>query len=143
MNLELENKLSWSLLSLRLGVFVVMFMWTLDKFLNIDHAKAVFQHFYFLSNIPDRAMYLLAGLEMLILLGFLLAAKRGLTYGLVFLLHLVSTLSSFHQYLDPWKSPNLLFFAAWPMLGACFTLYILRGYDNRFSIEKRSTRARF
>ena len=34
------------LLLLRLGVFVVMFMWTLDKFLNPNHAAAIFDKFY-------------------------------------------------------------------------------------------------
>lgn len=28
----LEQRIQWSLLSLRVGVFIVMLMWTLDKF---------------------------------------------------------------------------------------------------------------
>jgi hypothetical protein len=46
----------------------------------------------------------------------------------VLLLHAVSTFSSYRQYLDPFN--NLLFFAAWPMLAACFTLYTLRDLDT-------------
>jgi len=50
-------------------------------------------------------------------------------------LHAVSTLSSFKQYLAPFDGPNLLFFAAWPMLAACFALFILRDLDKKWSVE--------
>jgi hypothetical protein len=30
--------------------------------------------------------------------------------------------------------PNILFFAAWPMLGACFALYYLRDHDTLWSL---------
>ena len=42
-----EKRLRISLLLLRLGVFVVMFVWTLDKFVAPDHAARVF------DRIPD------------------------------------------------------------------------------------------
>ncbi len=47
---------------------------------------------------------------------------------LVMLMCAVSTFSSYRQYLDPFD--NLLFLAAWPMLGACFALYTLRDLDT-------------
>lgn len=52
--------------------------------------------------------------------------KRYLSTILV--LHAGSTLSSFGKYLDPFN--NLLFFTAWPMLAACFVLYLLKDYDT-------------
>lgn len=52
----------------------------------------------------------------------------------VLLLHGISTLSSYRQYLDPFN--NLLFFAAWPMLAACFALYLLRG--PRYAVDRGS-----
>ncbi|GAL25194.1 hypothetical protein JCM19239_5084 [Vibrio variabilis] len=33
---------------------------------------------------------------------------------------------------------NLLFFAAWPMLAACYLLYILKDYD-RFTLGSEKT----
>jgi hypothetical protein len=33
-----DKRLQWSLLLLRLTVFLVMFMWTIDKFVNPGHA---------------------------------------------------------------------------------------------------------
>lgn len=58
---------------------------------------------------------------------------KRLVYGLVLALHAVSTFSAFRQYLDPFS--NLLFFAAWPMLAACFALYYLRDLDTLWTVD--------
>jgi len=42
---------------LRLGVFVVMFMWTLDKFLNPKHAAAVFDKFYHIQGLSPSFLF--------------------------------------------------------------------------------------
>ena len=76
------KRLPVALLTLRLGVFIVMIMWSLDKFVQPEHTAGVFANFYGLGG------------------------------------------------LDPFNNPNLLFFAAWPMLAACFTLYYLRDQDT-------------
>ena len=131
------NKLPLALLSLRLSIFVVMLMWTLDKFYNPAHAAGVYQRFYRIQGLDEIVMYLLAGAEMLLLIAFLLGIKRTLTYGLVFLLHTVSTFSAWQQYSHPFDGPNLLFFAAWPMLAACFTLFLFRDQDNLMSVKIR------
>lgn len=55
-----------------------------------------------------------------------------MSYGRVLILYSVSTLSSDGQYMDPFN--NLLFFAAWPMLAACFALYSLRDLDTKWTI---------
>jgi len=134
MNTETQRKLEISLLSLRIGVFVVMLMWTLDKFVRVDHAKIVFEKFYLLTGFENVIMYALAGAELLLILAFLIGIKKRFTYGLILLLHAASTFSSFKQYLNPFDGANLLFFAAWPMLAACITLYIMRDYDRKFSL---------
>lgn len=135
MNTEIQRKLELSLLTLRLGVFIVMLMWTVDKFVRVDHAKIVFEKFYLLTGFENAIMYVLAGAELLLILAFLVGIKKRWSYGLVFLLHGVSTVSSFKQYLNPFEGGNLLFFAAWPMLAACFTLYLLRDYDRKLSLS--------
>ncbi len=131
------NKLPLALLSLRLSIFIVMLMWTLDKFYNPAHAVGVYQHFYHIDNVGELMMYLLAGAEIVLLLAFLFGIKRTLSYGLVFLLHAVSTFSAWQQYSQPFEGPNLLFFAAWPMLAACFTLFLFRDQDNLLNIHIR------
>jgi uncharacterized membrane protein YkgB len=133
--MKTEEKLRLSLLLLRLGVFIVMFMWTLDKFVNPDHAIGIFKQFYFLNGVSSGIMYALGAVEIVIVLGFVAGFKKRWTYGIVLVLHAVSTFSSFGRYLDPWK--NLLFFAAWPMLAACITLYLLRDYDTLCAVETK------
>lgn len=127
------QRLALSLLLLRLGVFIVMLMWTLDKFVNPGHAEAVFANFYGLEGIAGPAMTTLAAAELVLVLVFLAGAFRRISYGLVLVLHAVSTLGSWQQYLQPFD--HLLFFAAWPMLAACIALYLLRDEDRLFSVD--------
>ena len=131
------NKLPLALLSLRISIFAVMLMWTLDKFYNPSHAIAIFQQFYHIGGVNESAIYLLAGAEVLLLTVFLFGIKRTLSYGLVFLFHGVSTFSAWQQYNNPFEGANLLFFAAWPMLAACFTLFLFRDQDNLLNIQIR------
>ena len=67
---------------------------------------------------------------MVLLLCFALGALRTWSYGLVMLLHVGSTFSSWQQYLNPYEGANRLFFAAWPMLAACIALFPLRDHDR-------------
>ena len=131
---EHEKKLQVSLLFLRVTVFLVMFMWTIDKFVNPGHAAKVYASFYYIAGLESAVMYAIGAVEVILLLLFLAGYKKTFTYGAVLILHAVSTLSSFNQYLAPFEGPNLLFFAAWPMLAACFTLFLLRDQDKMMSV---------
>ena len=122
--------LTLSLLCLRLGVFIVMAMWTLDKFVNPSHSTAVFEKFYYIPGVEHTVMYGIGAIEALLILLFVAGIQKKYTYGAVLILHSVSTLSSFKQYLAPFDGPNLLFFAAWPMLAACIALFLLRDNDT-------------
>jgi len=128
-----DGKLQLSLLLLRLGVFLVMFMWTIDKFINPGHASKVYEKFYYIAGMESVVMYVIGAIEIIILLMFLAGYMKKYTYGAVLIFHAVSTLSSFKQYLAPFEGPNLLFFAAWPMLAACIALFLLREQDRMLS----------
>jgi len=128
------KRLKWSLFLLRVGVFIVMLMWTLDKFIHPAHSAKIFESFYGMAGWSNTVFLIIGILELLLILVFVIGGWKRLTYGLVLLIHSVSTLSAFSQYLDPFK--HLLFFAAWPMLAACITLYLLRDEDNFLTIEK-------
>lgn len=130
------GKLQLPLLALRLGVFLVMLMWTLDKFLNPGHSSAVFANFYGIEGAGSALLSSVAAAEIVLLLLFVTGMFKKWTYGAVLILHAVSTLSSYKQYLAPFE--NLLFFAAWPMLAACFALFMLREYDNKLTITSGS-----
>lgn len=128
-----QKRIEWSLLLLRLGVFVVMFAWTLDKFLNPGHAAAVFENFYFISGLGEEIMMAIGAIELLIILAFLGGLWKRFTYSFVMILHGISTFSSWKQYT---VDINLLFFAAWPMLAACIALYLLRDMDVKLTLKK-------
>lgn len=125
-----------SLLLLRLGVAIVMGFWTADKIINPDHAGAVFSNFYGLTGLGDQAFLAIGIGQAAIVLAFTLGLFRTFSYGAVLLMHTVSTLSSWRQYLEPFD--NLLFMAAWPMLAACAALFILRRSDTMSADHLRS-----
>jgi hypothetical protein len=140
MKLEVDaTALRGSLLLLRLGIFVVMFMWTLDKLINPEHAGAVFANFYGIEGSGAAYLMVIGLLELVVVLAFVAGAFRTVTYGLVLAMHTVSTLSSYAQYFDAFN--NLLFFAAWPMLAACVVLFWLRDHDTLLAWDGRETTA--
>jgi len=107
-----------------------MFMWTLDKFVRPDHATSVVAKHYSVGGLSHSLALTIGVLEIALLAGFILGIAKRWTYGAVLLLHGISTLSAFKHYVAPFEGPNLLFFAAWPMLAACVSLYLLRDYDT-------------
>lgn len=126
--MDVRERVRLPLLLLRLSVFLVMLMWTLDKLLNPDHAGAVFARFYGLEGVGPALLAAVALAELALLVAFVAGVAKRWSYGLVAVFHAISTLSSWRQYLDPWE--NLLFFAAWPMLAACVALFLLRDLDT-------------
>ncbi|PQJ49229.1 hypothetical protein BTO01_27545 [Vibrio jasicida] len=123
---KLQRQLGLGLLALRLSIALVFIMWALDKVLVPEHAMKVFSGFYGLDISSGFSVAL--GIAQLVFIGIFVAGLwKNLTYLAVLVLHAGSTFSAFAKYLDPFS--NLLFFAAWPMLGACFVLYLLRDHD--------------
>lgn len=130
-----RSKLEWSLLLLRIGVFIVFAMWTIDKFVNPEHAAGVFEKYYKIPSLSTTLSYLIGGVQSVIILAFVVGAFRNISYAIITILHAISTISSYGAYLDPWTKPNLLFFAALPMLAACIALFLLRKHDNLLSVD--------
>lgn len=135
--MKIEERLPLALLLLRLGVFVVLVMWTLDKFVHPEHAAKIFGRYYHFTGLNSMSLSVLGAVEMAFVVGFVLGFKKRWTYGIVLIIHTVSTLAAFANYLEPFQ--NLLYFAGWPMLAACFTLYYLRDADTLWTIERMKT----
>src|SRR6266849_6734050 len=131
--MDVATRVRLPLLLLRIGVFIVMLMWALDKFVRPGHAAGVYKKFYQLDLGGPTLFYVLGGLELVLLALFVSGTAKRFSYGAVLLLHAVSTVSSYRQYLG---FDNLLFFAAWPMLAACAALYLLRDLDTLWALEK-------
>ena len=128
---KLNTQLAYGLLVTRLSIGLVFLMWALDKVLVPEHAMKVFAGFYGLT-ISSSVSILLGALQILFVLAFVVGYKKNITYLSVLVLHGISTFISFPKYLEPMS--NLLFFAAWPMLAACYLLYVLKDYD-RFTLS--------
>ena len=127
--------LKLSLLLLRLGIFIVFFVWTMDKFFKPEHAVKVFSKFYFIDGLSLNMAYIIGTIQLLVVIAFLLGLMKRYSYGLLLLMHLVSTVTPFVKYFDPFS--NLLFFAAWPMLAALIALYLLREHDTLFNFKRK------
>ncbi|WP_299406214.1 hypothetical protein [Acaryochloris sp. IP29b_bin.148] len=138
-----DSRIPLTLLMLRLSVFLVMFMWTLDKFIRPEHAAAVFSKFYFISGLGNTIVYVIGAIQLAIILGFIVGWKKPFTYGAVTFFHAISTFSAFKQYFSPFEEVNLLFFTAWPMLAACFTLYCLKHLDTYGTLPVASQNASY
>lgn len=128
-----EQRLRISLLLLRIGVFIVMFFWAMDKLVAPDHAARVFENFYYMSDMGAGALGVIGVIQLIVILGFVAGLFKTWTYALILTMHTVSTLSSWPQYLAPFD--HLLFLAAWPMLAACVSLFLLRDSDTLLSID--------
>ena len=98
---NIQQKLRPALLALRLGIGIVFVMWTVDKFANPEHAAKVFEKFYGIGSMAASMTYLVGALQSAVLIAFICGAFRSLTYLAVLIMHAVSTLSSYQQYLDP------------------------------------------
>ena len=131
-----EKRLTISLFALRVTVALVMLVWNLDKFVNPQHAATVYESFYLLGGLGREVMFVIGAVEIVIVGAFLLGVMKRFSCGTVLVLHTRSTFSSYRQYLAPYDGPNILFFAAWPMLGACLALYLLRDRDVLLTVGR-------
>ena len=124
-----RKQLGISLLLLRLGIAAVFLIWTIDKFVNPGHAAAVFEKFYKVPGLSETMAYVVGAVQMALVIAFIVGLFRTWTYGLILIMHAISTFTSWEKYIDPWTYPHLLFYAAIPMLSACVALFLLRRYD--------------
>lgn len=130
-------KLRFCLFLIRISVFIVMCVWTLDKFVNPDHAVMVFQKIYMIEGFSKGLAYLFGALQMIVIIAFLFGYVKTLSYGIVFLMQLAATVAPWKMYMKPWEGENILFYAALPMLAAIFTLFLMRREDTILSRKKK------
>jgi putative oxidoreductase len=123
-----KDRLPLALLLLRLGVFLVLILWTFGKFINPTQQASIYRAYYGVS-LNQSALYVLGALELTLLLAFLFGLQKRLSRALVMLLVGASVLAPGRLYFTPFMDHVLLFFATWTMLAGAFALYYLRDYD--------------
>ena len=72
-----SRRIATALLVLRLTIFFVMLIWTIDKFVRPAHAASVYEHFYFWGGFSPTIIYALGDPELLLLIGLSSASRRG------------------------------------------------------------------
>ncbi len=130
-----DRELELSLAMIRLSTAGFLLVWAFDKILGPQAAMQTFSKFYLPLN--DGNVILGLGLAQLaLILAFAAGAFKTPTYAAVLLMHAVSTFASWPRYLEPLARPNILFFAAFPVLGALVALFILRHRDRLLTIGR-------
>ncbi len=126
-----RERIEICLFLLRLGVFIVMFVWTMGKFFDPAHVIRYFDRFFLIEGLAMTLVFIMGALETVLVFAFLAAVWKRYSYGIVLFLHSVSTIMTWPQYTFDFP---LYFFTAWPMLAACITLYLLRDLDVKFTL---------
>lgn len=137
-NENLQQRISLVLFGLRISIFLMMIVWAIDKFARPEHGVAVLSLFYGIEGVGTVIVYTIGILQLTLFSCFLIGLYKQITYGLVLILHAASTVIAIPTYLDTYagspESCNILFWAAFPVLAACFGLYYLRDLDTRFTV---------
>jgi putative oxidoreductase len=134
---SLSARLELSLFLLRLGVFIVMLAWALDKIFNPGHAIMIFEEIYFIRGLGDTLMMSIGVIELIIILAFMAGLWKRYTYGFVIMVHAISAIAPWEKYtIEIGATYSLLYYADWPMLAACITLYVLRDLDVKFTVGR-------
>lgn len=135
---KIVQRVSLVLLSLRISVFLMMIVWAIDKFARPEHGTAVLSSFYGINSTGTAIVYGIGILQTALFFRFLIGWRKQITYGLVLLLHGASTLIAVPTYINTYAgeadSCNILFWAAFPVLAACFGLYYLRDLDTKLTV---------
>jgi len=131
-----DVKLEASLLLMRLAIAAFLLVWAIDKVISPEHAQAVFSHFYS-SELSQPTLKAVGIVQIVLVAAFAAGFARFWTYGAVLLMHAASTASTYAQLFNPWggEKPQLLFWAAVPVLAAMIALFLLRDRDRLLSVD--------
>ena len=74
--------------------------------------------------------------QLVLVTAFLVGFSRRVSYGLVALMHTVTTVSTWKSIIMPFaEGNNQLFTTGVPVLAACWALYALRDRDCLYSVD--------
>ena len=100
-----------------------------------EHVRVVYAGDYHI-DLPIAGSYVVGVIWALLLLAFTVGFKKRISYGLVMILHGLTTVFTIPQMLPFLETYNHLFVAAIPVLGGLIALYILRDDDTIWTISK-------
>ena len=128
-----QGRLATALLILRLSLGVFLLLWALEKFILPQTTAEIWASFYKIP-ISGAIITILAILQTLLAIAFIIGWLRHITYGIALGINAVTFISTWQQLLDPWglaggESVNHLFLAGIPVLAGFIALYILHPWD--------------
>lgn len=130
-----DRELEIPLAILRLSSALFLAVWAFDKILNNQHAIKTVSKFY--VSVDSTSIILALGVvQLIVVLAFAGGLFKTISYGAVFLMHAVSTVASYQLYMTPLARPNILFWAAIPVLAGLLLLFVLRHRDNFLTMGK-------
>jgi putative oxidoreductase len=133
-----KDRLPLALLVLRLGIFLVLIIWTIGKFVNPAEAISIYAGYYGVQ-LGRTAMYALGALELVVVLAFVAGVQKRISRAIVMAMVATTVLLPGQLYFHPYMDHILLFFAFWTMLAGCYALYSLRDYDVLWSLPSASS----
>jgi len=133
-----KDKLPLALLVLRLGIFLVLLVWTLGKFINPTQSISIYAGYYGVQ-MSTMAMYALGAVELVVVLAFMAGIQKRISRAIVVAMVGATVLLPGQLYFHPYMDHILLFFAFWTMLAGSFTLYSLRDYDTLWTFSPASS----
>ena len=129
-----SRKIQVSLAIIRISTAIFFLIWSLRKLIQPESTQKIFSNFYFME-VPLAFSYVAGVIQTLIILAFLVGLFKTWTYGALLGMHIVSVLSTSQRLLNPYESPNTLFWAAVPALGGLIALFLLRDKDEWLTVN--------
>lgn len=126
------------LFATRILIAIFLLPWTIMRFVRDEAAQGIAEKYYKIGFLPDIAFLIIAIFMALLLLAFTIGFKKRISYGLVFVLHTVGTIMTIPTMapvLTGGEGGQILFFAALPVIGAMWLLYVLRDHDTMLSLK--------
>lgn len=115
---------------LRIGLFLFMMVWALEKFIRPEAFQSIFGSFYGF-DAGHTLIFLIGALQVAILLLFVSGTFKTASYGLVMLMNVMTLLVSYRQILAPYEgSTNHLFAASIVVAAASIALFLSRSDDD-------------
>lgn len=132
-----KRKLELALLILRVSIGAFLAVWASLKFLRPEWMVHVFRNSYGQAWVTQDLAFVVGTLQALIVLAFLIGFARTITYGFVTLMHATGVIASIPSLMNFTKFPSNLLWTSVATLGALIALFILRDWDNLFSVSGR------
>lgn len=126
------------LFATRILIALFLLPWTAMRFTSADSAQGIANKYYKIGFLPDIAFTVIAVFMALLLIAFTIGFRKRISYGLVFVLHTIGTIMTIPTMLPVLTGGDggqILFFAALPIIGAMWLLYLLRDQDTFLSLK--------